>query len=277
MEFLKKYVLDETNKILGILAKVADKRPEKVEDFDSLYFNLADGRVLSYSLQTKFISINFANDEDRDDYFQVLFLDDGIHVSMKFLDGQKEIYYSINQEEPLTGGQKYAIIRYMYSLEEQLKTMIFDEKATHSRWNMTENNRTRYNRELYNSSMKALKEEDPTSEYLPAIEIAAEWLAKFYSVYLQGNEEAFKNEIKKLLNYSLSFGDDQRFDSVNGIFYLERVFNAIGINVEDIPVCKTVVSVDKVSIIVPYKGEVFISSFEELEELLNSQEMKAIM
>lgn len=277
MEFLKKYVLDETNKILGILAKVADKRPEKVEDFDSLYFNLADGRVLSYSLQTKFVSISFTNDEDRDDFFQILFLDDGIHVSMKFLDGQEEIYYSINDKEPLPDNQKNAIIRYMYFLEEQLGTMKFDKKATYSRWNMTKKKRITYNRELYKSSMKALKEENPTSEYLPAIEIAAEWLAKFYSMYLQGNEEAFKNDIKKLLNYSLSLGDDLRFDSVNGIFYLERVFNANGINVEDVPVCKTVVSVDKVSIIVPYKGEVFISSFEELEELLNSQEMKVIM
>lgn len=277
MEFLKKYVLDETNKILGILAKVADKRPEKAEDFDSLYFNLVDGRVLSYSLQTKFVSISFTNDEDRDDCFQVLFLDDGIHVSMKFLDGQEEIYYSINDKEPLPDNQKYAIIRYVYSLDEQLGTMKFDKKATYSRWNMTKKKRITYNRELYKSSRKALIEENPTQKYLPAIEIAAEWLANFYSVYLQDNEEVFKNKIKIALDYELSMGNDQRFDCINGVGYLICAFRAAGINIEDVPDCKTVVSVDRVSIIVPYKGEVFISSFDELEELLNSQEMKAIM
>ena len=63
----------------------------------------------------------------------------------------------------------------------------------------------------------------------------------------------------------------------NGVGYLICAFRAAGINIEVFPACSVVVSVDKVSIIVPYKGEVFISSFEELEELLNIQEMKAIM
>lgn len=189
--------LESQVKTLGkdIYKKVSAFVETNKGDDDKLYrsaiLRLSDGREMVVPFhpwvdQSDIMILNYKWDEEFQrnvgDSFSVMhksrygFL---VDITLYYLDKDNLEFTASEEEYPykkeLTDEEKEIIKTYMAQLYEQINTLEYDKKATHSVSNFTREAATQYSIQQFNEAMKKMSETNPESKFLPSVETAVNW------------------------------------------------------------------------------------------------------